>query len=118
MIVAIIKYLLHMRRMESYVGHLPSIPSIFLPFIGHACAFIGKSSEEMFTIVDNYKYQVESPAKAYLGPYLVISISRPDDVKAVLTSSLNRPYLYSLTPNQTGIFFLQRKKSDFEFLQV
>lgn len=109
LIFGVIKYCLNMRKMESYVKNIPSIPCIFLPFIGHGHAFAGKTSEAFFNLYQQFVAKVETPSKFYLGPFLVINLDKPDDIKTVLTSSscLDRPYFYQFLPNTTGLFTIK-----------
>lgn len=95
--------------MESYVKNVPSIPCLFLPIIGHAHAFIGKLSEELFNLYNDFLEKVETPSKSYIGPFLTINIDKPDDIKTVMTSPscLDRPYFYQFLPNTNGLFTIK-----------
>lgn len=95
--------------MESYVKNVPSIPCSYLPFIGHGHAYIGKTSEAFFNLYRQFVEKVETPSKFYLGPFLVINLDKPEDVKTVLMSSscLDRPYFYQFLPNTTGLFTIK-----------
>lgn len=104
-IAVLVRYFLHMRQMESYVKHLP-YQRPMLPFFGNVLALVGKSHKQIFNeIVDAVK-TYGTPLKAYLGPFLLITIDKPEDCKAVLMSQhcLDKPYLYQFYPSPVGIF--------------
>lgn len=98
-----------MRKLECYVKNIPSIPCLFLPFIGHGHAFVGKTSEAFFNIYYQFVDKVETPSKCFLGPFLIINLDKPEDIKTVLTSSscLDRPYFYQFLPNINGLFTIK-----------
>lgn len=107
----ILKYILHMRHTESYVKHL-KFTRLFIPFIGNSFVTMGKSSAELFRVIIQLIKQNDTPNKLYIGPDLVIILDKPDDIKAILTSSncLDKPYYYSFYPCPRGIFTEQCTK--------
>lgn len=72
-VTGLLKYFLHMRHMESYVKHLPIMRPVY-PFLGNAHFFIGKSTAELFTGIVNFVKENETPAKAYIGPVLNVTL--------------------------------------------
>ena len=57
-------------------------------------------------LIENMFQKAESPIRAWLGPVLVVGISKPEDMQTVLTSTscLQKGYMYKFTYNLTGIF--------------
>lgn len=104
MVVGLIKYFLHMRHVESYVKHLPTMDPIY-PFIGSAHHFIGKSTAELFDGIVKFVNDVETPSKAYIGPVLNITLDKPEDIRTILMSAacLDKPYMYRFLPSTVGI---------------
>lgn len=102
--MVLVKYFMHMHRMESYVKHL-KINGPVLPFIGNAHHLLGKSSLDLFKEVTDFTIQTGTPYKSYVGPILFVVLDKPDDMKIILTSSqcLDKPYVYEYLPNRTGI---------------
>lgn len=82
----LIKYFLHMRHMESYVKHLPTMHPAY-PFIGNAHYFIGKSTSELFSGIVKFVQDKDTPSKSYIGPVLNITLDKPEDIRTVLMSS-------------------------------
>lgn len=99
-VIGLIKYFLHMRYMESYVKHLPTMHPVY-PFIGNAHFFIGKSTAELFNGIVKFVKDNQTPAKAYIGPVLNITLDKPEDIRTILMSSscLNKPYMYRFLPS-------------------
>lgn len=93
-VAGIIKYILHMWRMESYVTNLQSIAP-FYPFFGNSLQLVGKSASEAFCETMNLIKVHDTPCKMYLGPILSIISDRPDDCKAVFMSQCDKPYIYT-----------------------
>lgn len=93
-----------MRRMESYVKHLPTMHPVY-PFIGNAHSFIGKSTAELFKGITEFIRDMDTPAKAYIGPVLNITLDKPEDIKTILMSQtcLDKPYMYRFLPSTVGI---------------
>lgn len=100
-VTGIVKYVLHMRHMESYVKNLPNIAP-FYPFIGTSFELIGKTATEAFCEVMNILKKRDAPFKMYLGPILAVISDRPEDCKAVLTSQIDKPYIYTFLNISNG----------------
>lgn len=103
-ITGFVKYILHVRHMESYVKHLYIIPPVY-PIFGNSLQLIGKTTKDLFKILVDSIKMYDTPAKAYLGPFLVIVIDRPEDFKTVLMSQncLDKPYFYEFYPSKVGL---------------
>lgn len=103
-LTGLLKYWLHKRHMETYVKDLPTMHPV-LPFIGNAHFFIGKSTAELFKGIIQFVRDNETPAKAWIGPSLNITLDKPEDIRTVLMSSscLDKPYMYRFLPSTVGI---------------
>lgn len=90
--------------MESYVKHLPTLKPTY-PFIGNVHEFIGKNTTEMFNAITEFTRSNETPTKIWIGPCLTITLDKPEDMKAVLTSPhcLDKPYMYRFLPSDMSI---------------
>lgn len=108
--VAIIKYNVLKNKMEKRVQHIPLVQRT-LPFIGNALLFWQDTTTDLFYAMTRIFERVDTPSKAYLGPYLVIHLDKPDDIKRVLMSSdcHNKPYFYQLLSNTQGLFTMKCK---------
>ncbi|XP_031641096.1 probable cytochrome P450 313a4 [Contarinia nasturtii] len=83
-----------------------------LPILGVAGRFIGKSNEDFINIVFDIFDEVKStPIQVWLGPFLVIGISEPQDIQTILTSPdcLNKPYFYDHLKCKTSIVATNRE---------
>lgn len=109
-VTGLVKYFLHIRRMESYTKHLPTMHPVY-PFVGSAHFFIGKSTTELFNGIVQFVKDVETPSKAYIGPVLNITLDKPEDIRTVLMSSncLDKPYMYRFLPSTVGILTTECK---------
>lgn len=67
----LVKYILHMRRMESYVKHLDIQKPVF-PFIGNAHLLVGKTSSQLIKEISKYARDTGTPYKSYVGPLLFV----------------------------------------------
>lgn len=103
-VTGLIKYFLHMRHFESYVKHVKMGNRSF-PFVGNAWSLIGKSTASLFKEITEVTKLNGTPLKGYMGPALVMSLDRPEDIKAVLMSQhcLDKPYLYQFYHRPSGI---------------
>lgn len=103
-VTGLVKYFLHMRHFESYVKHVKMGNRSF-PFVGNAWSLIGKSTASLFKEITEVTKLNGTPLKGYMGPALVMSLDRPEDIKAVLMSPncLDKPYLYQFYPRPCGI---------------
>lgn len=108
--IALIKYKLFKRKMERYVKHLP-LAHRTMPFIGNALSFWCDTTTELFEEMTGGFSRVDTPSKAYMGPYLVVNLDKPEDIKTVLMSSdcHNKPYFYQLLENTEGLFTMKCK---------
>lgn len=111
----LLKYFMHMSRMESYVKHL-AINGPVYPFIGNAYRLLGRSSVDLFKEVTKFTLETGTPYKSYIGPILFIVLDKPEDMKTILTSPhcLDKPYVYDYLPNPTGILNARCKSIGFE----
>lgn len=112
-IVAVIKYNLHINHLERYVKDVRYIKPSY-PFIGNLFLLVGKSTKELF---DFFVKSIKngSPIKAYLAAQLYMAIDEPDDVKAILTSldCLDKPYIYDYVPH--GLLAEKCKQTNHEY---
>lgn len=67
----LVKYFVHMNRMERYVKHL-KIKGPVYPFIGNAHLMVGKSEAQLFKEVMELTIELGTPSKAYVGPLLFV----------------------------------------------
>lgn len=103
-IAALIKYVLHMYNMEKYVRNLPVLSRVY-PFFGNSLSLIAKSPPDLFKEFTGTVRELGTPIKAYIGPFLIVTIDKPEDFKTVLMSRhcLGKPYLYKFYPSDVGI---------------
>lgn len=103
-VTILVKYFMRMHYWESYVKHLPTMHPV-LPFVGNSHFFIGKSTTQLFKGIVDFVKETATPSKAYIGPYLNITLDRPEDIKTVLMapSCLDKPYMYRFLPSTVGI---------------
>lgn len=103
-VTILVKYFMRMHYWESYVKHLPTMRPV-LPFVGNAHFFIGKSTTQLFKGIVDFVKETETPAKAYIGPYLNITLDKPEDIRTVLMAPacLDKPYMYRFLPSTVGI---------------
>jgi len=89
--------------MDSYVKHLPTLPSV--PLLGNAHYFIGKSTVEIFSDIIHFIKSRGTPTKIWIGPCLTLTLDKPEDFKTVLMSPncLDKPYMYQFMPSDIGI---------------
>lgn len=116
-VTGLVKYFLQMRHFESYVKHVKMGNRAF-PFVGNAWSLIGKSTTTLFKEITDVTKTHGTPLKGYMGPALVMSLDRPEDIKTVLMSPncLDKPYLYQFYPRPCGILNA-RCKTYIEILQ-
>lgn len=113
--LALLKYVVHMRHIESYVKNLKSAKP-FIPFFGHILKFITKSTSENYEYFVDLATHNESPVKLYIGPKLFVILDKPDDIKAILMSPhcLDKPFLYDYLPYKYGLLTAQCKTQDIQ----
>ncbi|KAG8249438.1 hypothetical protein J6590_019726 [Homalodisca vitripennis] len=89
------------RRLEKLASQLPGPPA--LPVIGNGLEFLGDPEEVMAKILALCS-RYESPFRIWIGPILLIVVSRPDDLQIVLNSSktLEKDPLYRFFRNTVG----------------
>lgn len=93
-VTGIVKYFLHMWRMERYVKHLKITTPVY-PFIGNASQLVGKTATQAFCEIMEFIKVHDTPLKLYLGPILAVISDRPEDFKAVFKSQFDKPYVYT-----------------------
>lgn len=103
-ITGIVKYILQMRHWERYVKNL-KYKTPYYPFFGNSLTLVGTTPTQLFKELVEYNKLNDTPHKLYLGPYLVISVDRPNDFKTVLMSQycLDKPYLYAFYPSKVSL---------------
>lgn len=112
----LVKYFLHMRRMERYVKNLHCMGRVW-PFIGNAHMLMGKSSLQLFKDVTKYTLEAGTPYKSYVGPMLFIVLDKPEDMKTILTSSvcIDKPYPYDYLPSRNSLLTARSKTNNYNF---
>lgn len=115
-ITILVKYFLHIRYLESYVKHLNIRRPVF-PFIGNGHILFRKSTTEVFKEIMEFTRKNETPYKSYIGPALLITLDKPEDLKTILTSPhcLSKPYVYQFYPSPAGILTVRCKISSRKF---
>lgn len=104
-VLALIKYILHVRHIESYVKNVKSISSSRWPLIGNVQFFMGKSVQRVLTDGVQVILQNTTPLKVQIGPVTYIIVDRPDDMQTILTSTecLDKPYIYDFLYAPNGL---------------
>ncbi|XP_031639345.1 cytochrome P450 4C1-like [Contarinia nasturtii] len=104
LLFGVVKYILHMRHMESYVKHLHIKQPVY-PLLGNSLEVVGKTPQKLFVELVDYVKENSTPYKSYFGPVLVITIDRPDDFKTILMNNncLDKPYFYGFYPSKVGL---------------
>lgn len=103
-VTVVVKHILQRRHWESYVKHL-KVSAPLHPVFGNALEFIGKTPKQIFKeLVENIKI-IDTPHKSYFGPFLIITLDRPEDFKSALMSQhcLDKPYMYAFYPSNVSI---------------
>lgn len=103
-VLILIKYILHVRYVESYVKNVKSISSR-LPFIGNVTFFLGKSVQNVVEDSVQVILQNGTPMKAQIGPVIYVIVDRPEDMQTILTSThcLDKPYIYDFFYASSGL---------------
>lgn len=110
LLTILVKYILYMRHLESYVKHLHIRGPVY-PFIGNAHFMFRKSTTEVFEAIMEYTKITETPYKSFIGPFLLLTLDKPEDLKAILTSEfcLSKPFVYQFYPSPAGILTVRCK---------
>lgn len=103
-VLVLIKYILHVRHVESYVKHVKSIAPRW-PLIGNVSFFVGKSVQTIIEDSAKVILQNGTPMKAQIGPVIYVIADRPEDMQTILTSThcLDKPYIYDFFYAPTGL---------------
>lgn len=103
-ICSLIKYIWHVRFMESPVKKLKTIKPWY-PLIGNATLFMGKKLEDVMLELIQIVSENGTPLKAQIGPAIFVVLDNPEDMKSVLMSShcLDKPYIYDFTNTPLGL---------------
>lgn len=103
LILLYLKLRITRRKVYEVADKIPGPPSF--PFIGAMYIFFGKSNEEVLDSVDELLDTYNSPAKAWLGPMLVLLVDSPEDLKIVLNSPncLQKAYPYDFLGVSKGL---------------
>lgn len=103
-ITGIVMYILRMRHWEGYVKHL-KYRTPHYPFVGNSLTLFGLTPTQLFKELVEYIKLNDTPHKLYLGPFLVITVDRPDDFKSILMSQycLDKPYVYAFYPSKVSL---------------
>lgn len=93
-ILSIIKYIVHVKHIDSLLKDVKSLPRI--PLVGNLALFMGKSLQEVYEEFIRIILKEGTPFKAQIGPAFFVILDKPDDMKTVLMSQhcLDRPYIY------------------------
>ncbi|XP_046735164.1 cytochrome P450 4C1-like [Diprion similis] len=75
----------HLRRLDLYKKASKFCGPPTSPFVGNVFQFLG-NTEDIFNEVTELSRLYPSPYRVWLGPLLLIFLSRPEDVKTVLKS--------------------------------
>lgn len=119
LVLLAIKYILHVRHVESYLKNVKSI-SPRLPLIGNVKFFVGKSVQNVVEDGVQVILQNETPMKAQIGPVTYVIVDRPEDMQTVLSSThcLDKPYIYDFFYAPTGLINNRCKQICSCFCQV
>ncbi|XP_026321585.1 cytochrome P450 4V2-like [Hyposmocoma kahamanoa] len=82
------------RRTRKMLGHLPQYPT--LPFIGNAHQILGDGGHffQMLIDITNIMEETDKPFLVWVGPQPVLVLKDLDDIKAVNTAYIDKPYYY------------------------
>lgn len=108
LLTILVKYVLQMWHLESYVKHLHIRGPVY-PFIGNAQFMFRKSTTEVFEAIMEYTKITDTPYKSYIGPFLLLTLDKPEDLKTILASEscLSKPFVYQFYPSPLGILTLR-----------
>lgn len=104
-VLALIKYILRVHHIESYVKNVKSITKSRFPLIGNVQFFMGKSVQRV--VEDGFQVILQNvtPLKAEIGPVIYMIVDRPEDMQTILTSTqcLDKPYIYDFFYAPNGL---------------
>ncbi|XP_052890963.1 probable cytochrome P450 313a4 [Anopheles moucheti] len=103
-----IVYYINFRRSRKRLYELAErIPGPFdYPLIGSTLLTIGKDPLELVAHLMELMHHLPSPMRAWLGPYLLVVIDRPDMVQDILSSPdcVQKPFMYDFFRLSKGLF--------------
>ncbi|XP_041763554.1 cytochrome P450 4C1-like [Anopheles merus] len=101
-------YYVNFRRTRKRLYELAErIPGPFdYPLIGSILLTIGKSPLELVTHLMELMHHLPSPMRAWLGPFLLVVVDRPEMVQDVLSSPdcVQKPFMYDFFRLSKGLF--------------
>uniref|UniRef100_A0A182P4I7 Uncharacterized protein n=1 Tax=Anopheles epiroticus TaxID=199890 RepID=A0A182P4I7_9DIPT len=106
-VFALVYYLNFRRSRKRLYALAERIPGPFdYPLIGSIWLTIGKSPLEMVTHLMELMHHLPSPMRAWLGPFLLIVIDRPEMVQDILSSPdcVQKPFMYDFFRLSKGLF--------------
>ncbi|XP_035894960.1 cytochrome P450 4C1-like [Anopheles stephensi] len=103
-----IVYYINFRRSRKRLYELAErIPGPFdYPLIGSILLTLGKDPLELVAHLMELMHQLPSPMRAWLGPFLLVVIDRPEMVQDILNSPdcLQKPFMYDFFRLNKGLF--------------
>ncbi|XP_046735162.1 cytochrome P450 4C1-like isoform X3 [Diprion similis] len=82
-IICILTY--HLRRLQLYIKASKFRGPATVPIAGNALQFLGNNEEIVQKMIE-FSQSYPSPYRIWLGPELLIMVSRPEDVKKIISS--------------------------------
>lgn len=109
LIFALIQYQWSHRRLYKLADRIPG-PTGY-PIVGSALAYIGQSGDSLLDSIGQTLEYFGPLSKTWLGPVLVVNVSDPLHMKAILNSDrcLKKPYLYNFLGVDLGLMVVQRE---------
>lgn len=103
LILLYLKVLFSRRKLYEIAAKIPGPPAF--PLIGAMYLFFGKDNESVLPVIDDLLNKYKSPAKAWLGPMLILLMDSPEDLKIVLNSPncLQKAYPYNFLGVSKGL---------------
>uniref|UniRef100_A0A182Q421 Uncharacterized protein n=1 Tax=Anopheles farauti TaxID=69004 RepID=A0A182Q421_9DIPT len=103
-----IVYYINFRRSRKRLYELADrIPGPFdYPLIGSILLTIGKDPLELVSYLMQLMHHLPSPMRAWLGPYLLVVVDRPEMVQDILSSPdcVQKPFMYDFFRLSKGLF--------------
>lgn len=109
LIFALLQHQLSRRRLYKLAESIPG-PKGY-PIVGSALSYIGQSGHSLLDSIGR-KLEYYGPlSKTWMGPVLVINVSRPQHMKMILNSDccLKKPYLYNFLQVELGLMVAPRE---------